>query len=580
MHLRSFSAPGALLLSIVACSTTDGSAPAEPTTVTAPELTTSAATSDHNDSKPSRPAFTPVANAVTKTVGVSAPNVLPPEFIETAVAQGSIPVENPASVKLPDGTTTTIPYYGYSGDGPLLPAPGAVPSDSALIEATKTEPDKNTYLVLSDQIGADANYDYGKHFVFQGHENGAAGVGFISRVNLDADAAHKVTVLASTLSDGTTPVPIIDGSTWDPFAQKLLFTTENDTPGISIVQATLDYPSSVDNLAGSFGIAAYEGVQNDSDGNVWLVEDSGGPTSTTYPHSKQPNSFIYRFVPHHANDLTRGKLQALQVISLQNGKPIVFHDGQSAADAASADVGDLHTYGKSFKTHWVTIHDTSVDGTASFDANALAKAKQATPFKRPENGQFRPGTGFGEFFFDETGDTDIRTEVGIPFGGFGSIFKLSQSRCSSNDGTLTLFYLGDSVHAGFDNVGFWSKNEVVFVEDAGDTLHTQRNALDSAWFFDVRTDYSKKGAAPVRLIAEGRDPSATLDSAFGAFSGFQNEGDNEITGFHVSNGDPSENGILGAQAPTAFSHGWRVFYTQQHGENYLWEILSKPSSDD
>jgi hypothetical protein len=578
MHLRSFSAPGALLLSIVACSTTDGSTPAASVNVGPAELTTSAAASSDHHGQSSGPSFTPVANAVAKTVGVSAPNVLPPEFFETAVAQGSIPLENPATVPLPDGTTSTLPFYGYSGDGPLLPAPGAVPSDTAIIEATKTEPDKNTYLVLSNQVGADADYDYGTHFIFQGHESGTSGM--ITRVNLDADNAHKVTVLASTLSDGTTPVPIIDGSTWDPFAQKLLFTTENDTPGISIVQASLEFPSSVDNLAGSFGIAAYEGVQNDSDGNVWLVEDSGGPTSTTYPHSKQPNSFVYRFVPNHSNDLTRGKLQALQVISLQNGMPIVFHAGQSAADAASADVGDLHTYGKSFKTHWVTIHDTSVDGTAAFDANALAKTKQATPFKRPENGQFRPGTNFGEFYFDETGDTDIRTEVGAPFGGFGSILKLSQSRCSSNDGTLTLFYLSDAAHAGFDNVGFWSKNEVVFVEDAGDTLHTQRNALDSAWFFDVRTDYSKKGAAPVRLFAEGRDPSATLDSAFGAFSGFQNEGDNEITGFHVSNGDPSTNGILGAQSPSVFSHGWRVFYTQQHGENYLWEILKKQSSSD
>ncbi len=228
----------------------------------------------------------------------------------------------------------------------------------------------------------------------------------------------------------------------------------------------------------------------------------------------------------------------------------------------------------------MTIHDTSVDGTSAFDANALAKAKLATPFKRPENGQFRPSTHFGEFFFDETGDTDARTEVGAAFGGFGSVFKLAQSRPSSNDGTLTLFYLGDAVHAGFDNVSFWSKNEVVFVEDAGDTLHQQRNALDSAWFFDVRTDYSKPGAAPVRLFAEGRDPSATLDSAFGSFSGFQNEGDNEITGFHVSNGDASNDGILGAQSPTALAHGWRTFFTQQHGENYLWEILSKSSSDD
>jgi hypothetical protein len=519
-------------------------------------------------------AFTPVASANGKQAGVSSSNVLPPELVEVADAQGSNPVENPATVTLDDGSVATIPYYGYDGDGPLLPPPGALPSDAGVIEATKTEPDKNTYLVLSHQSGADAAYDYGRHFVFQGHESGFTGV--ITRVNLDADAPHKVTIVATSFTDGT-PLPAIDGSTWDPFAKKLLFTTEEGgSPGVSVLEASLDFPSRVESLTGSFGNAAYEGVQNDSDGNVWLVEDAGGPTSSTYPHSKQPNSFVFRFVPHHAHDLTRGKLQALQVTSLRSNQPIAFHAGQSAADASSDDIGDLHTYGKTFATKWVTIHDTSTDGSAPFDANALAKAKLATPFKRPENGQFRPGTHFGEFYFSETGDTDARTEVGAAKGGFGGIFKLSQKHPSSNAGTLTLFYLSDALHTGFDNVGFWSKNEVVFVEDAGDTLHTQRNALDSAFLFDVRKDYAH-GAQPARLFAEGRDPSATLDSAFGSFSGFQNEGDNEITGFHVSDGDPGEDGILGARSPNVFEDGWRVFYTQQHGENVLWELLAKPT---
>ena len=129
----------------------------------------------------------------------------------------------------------------------------------------------------------------------------------------------------------------------------------------------------------------------------------------------------------------------------------------------------LHTYGNAFATAWVTIHDTDVDGTAPFDANAAAKAKLGTPFKRPENGQFRPGVKFKEFFFDETGDTDSRTEAGSAFGGFGGVFKLSQKGPSSNTGTLTLFYLGDIVHSGFDNCAFLTKNQIVFVEDAGDT---------------------------------------------------------------------------------------------------------------
>lgn len=44
------------------------------------------------------------------------------------------------------------------------------------------------------------------------------------------------------------------------------------------------------------------------------------------------------------------------------------------------------------------MHDTAVDGGAPFCATSAAKHAGATPFKRPENGVFRPGTGFGEFY--------------------------------------------------------------------------------------------------------------------------------------------------------------------------------------
>jgi hypothetical protein len=515
--------------------------------------------------------------AQPKVVGASSPTLVPPELILSPVAQGAYPVENPATVTFSDGSTTTVTNYGYDGDGPLLPAPGDLPSATHLVEASKTEPDKNTYLVLFGQTGADPTYDYGTHFLYQGHETGTTG--YITRVNLDADGAHRVTIMASTDRTGA-PIAAIDGSTWDPFAQRLIFTTEDG--GAPEYQATLGFPSLVEDISGSIGRGGYEGVQNDSAGNLWIVEDSGGATSASAPHAKVPNSFVYRFVPTRNDDLSHGKLQVLQVISLQSGKPITFQpastDPTVASPAVSPDVGDLHTYGKVFATSWVTIHDTAVDGNAPFDANAAAKAKGGTPFKRPENGQFRPGMAFKEFYFDETGDTDNRTEAGSAFGGFTSVFKLSQTSPSANTGTLQLLYLGDQPHAGFDNCTFLSKNQIVFVEDAGDTLHTQRNALDSAYALDVTVDYSNLANQPVRLIAQGRDPSAVLDSAFGGMPGFQNEGDNEITGIHMSNGDPSPAGLLGATVPRQLTGGWRLFFTGQHGENYTWEVLLNPTA--
>src|SRR5262245_7437625 len=510
-----------------------------------------------------------VPHANAKVAGFAPPNVLSPELDEAIVAQGSMPLEN--------GTADFV-FYGYNGDGFMLPAPGDIQAPGHNVEATKTEPDKNTYLVLAGQDGADPQYNYGTHFLFQGHESGIGNPkkGYITRINLDADGAHRITLMASTDVDGN-PLPVFDGSTWNPWAQRLLFTAEIRGSG-GVWQATLDYPSLVEDISGALGRGSYEGIQNDADGNLWIVEDDGGANgSANLSHAKQPNSFIYRFVPKDPRDLKAGKLQALQVLSLaQPGQPIVFHAGQADADILSQDVLDLHTYGKVFQTRWITLHDTDTDGTKPFDANALAKAAGATPFKRPENGMFRPETDFREFYFTETGDTNALTEAGSQRGGFGALMKLTQENPSADTGMLTMFFQCDVAHTGFDNLAFWSSDHLVVVEDAGDTLHTQRKALDSAYVLDLQVDYSDPTAPPpLRLLSQGRDASATIDSGIGsvANNGFQNDGDNEITGIHISDGDPTRRGILGAKRPRPFDEGWRVFYTQQHGDNVTYEIL-------
>ena len=502
------------------------------------------------------PGYTSVGSANTKAPGVASPNGLSPELSGSIVAQGSQPLENPSG---------TIAYYGYLANGPMIPLPGT------LTEASKTEPDKNTYLVLKHQHGFDPRYDYGTHFLYQGHEVGA---GMITRINLDADPAHRVTLMATQDTNGHA-LPVFDGSVWDPFTKQLLFSAELGTNG-GIWQATPDYPSTAVDMTGIFGRGGYEGMQVDSAGQIWIVEDSGGKAgSGPLASAKQPNSFVYRFVPKDRHDLgLGGRLQVLQIEGLDH-KPMVF--GGTTQQAIDADIlsqgmKDLHTYGNWFDTNWVTIHDTAVDGTTAFDANALAKAAQGTPLKRPENGQFRPDSGFQEFFFDETGDTNANSPANAGFGGWGGILRLVQDDPRSNHGSLTLFYAGDQAHTGLDNTAFLSRNGVVFVEDAGDGLHTQRNSLDSAYLFDVRVHGPQ---TPIRLIAEGRDVSATIDSALAGTPGFQNEGDNEITGFHVSDGDPSVRGLLGTDAPRPFrgdSAPWRVFWTQQHGDNATYEI--------
>jgi hypothetical protein len=524
--------------------------------------------------------LTGVPSAAPKAAGYAPVSQLSPELRQVVVAQGAMPLENPQGI---------VGWYGYENDAPSpdnAALPQFVPAAGSTTEAQKTEPDKNAYLVLKNQHGADPKYDYGTHFLFQGHELGApvagGSQGLITRINLDADTAHRVTLLATQDTQGN-PIQPIDGVTWDPWAQRLLFTTENASA--PTYAATLSVPSQVEDISGSIGRGGYEGIQNDSDGDVWIVEDIGGSNKGTTT-AKRPNSFIYRFVPSRPDDLHNGKLQVLQVLN-DAGAPVTF-ESQAALNAP--DQVALRTYGKSFNTKWITIHDTGVDGTTPFNANTLAKTFHGTPFKRPENGQFRPGSKFGEFYFDETGDTNATSpENGNPTtgaggaGGWTSIFKLTQRSGSSSTGKLSLFYDGNESVASLDNVAFLSRNLISFVEDAGDGLHSQRNGLDSGWVFDVTKDYST-GIQPLRWLAEGRDPSATLDSANGGFG--KNEGDNEITGIHVSDGDPSENGILGAKTPSLKpgNSNWRWFYTQQHGDNFTWEVTladqSKNYSDD
>jgi hypothetical protein len=113
--------------------------------------------------------LTGVPSANTRSAGYAPASVLSPELAQIAVAQGSTKVENPS---------VAVSYYGYDNDvlGPegqplMVPTP-ATPAT----EAHKTEPDKNTYLVFKQSLtGADPAYDYGTHFLFQGHEAGAPG---------------------------------------------------------------------------------------------------------------------------------------------------------------------------------------------------------------------------------------------------------------------------------------------------------------------------------------------------------------------------------------------------------------------
>jgi hypothetical protein len=482
-------------------------------------------------------------------------NLLAAGFNTKIVAAGTDPLENPT------GVYTT---YGFLDDN----------ADPAL--RTRSEPDQNVYLTTgSDPGGPTAGYDYGTHFLIQGHENGADQA-YLTRINLDVtDPEHRITLLNGMLGDGTTGLGSVDGSTYDPFNGLLLFTEEAGNAG-HVLSTPLRWADTTapahDFLDGSMGNAGYEGIAPDSLGDLYLVEDTGGAgvlDNGVATKVRQPNSFVYRFVPAaHRGDLTAGKLQALQI--LDNGTPITWHDrAVSAADARDDALGEpiLHLHsGAVLNANWITIHDTAVDGTDPFDANALAKAAGATPLKRPENGKFVPGTDFRSFVFAETGDTD--KEAGLypgaaARGAWGSIIRVDMPQAGSDTATVKTVVLGEEAHNSFDNLTFLDSHTFLAAEDRGDTLHDQENALDSVWSYDLNQPLGAIEADAKRLIALGRDPEA---SAAGAE-------DNEPTGVFVSDGATTQADLLGANDPST-QPGTRIFFTDQHGVNRTFEVIA------
>jgi hypothetical protein len=157
-------------------------------------------------------------------------------------------------------------------------------------------------------------------------------------------------------------------------------------------------------------------------------------------------------------------------------------------------------------------------------------------------------------------------------GSWGSIFRVDLRRDDdddddhgnghgsdkhqSDDGRISLFFLGDREHNSFDNLAFANHNQLLAAEDRGDTLHDQLQTLDSVWAFDARNPRR----TPIRFIALGRDATSAVAGAE----------DNEPTGVFVSNGSTSKEQLLGTEQSLDDARG---FFTQQHGDNNVFELF-------
>src|SRR5581483_12398081 len=200
-------------------------------------MAASTAAADHvrvfNEKVSGVPAANPVAIS---------PNVWSPEFTTGLVEQGADLLENPSGV---------ITSFGNLGEG------------------SRTEPDENTYLILDHNPGGPTpGYDYGRRFLFQGHEN-SGNLAYVTRINLDViNPDHRITLLTPVGTNGLTGFNSIDGSTWDPFSRTMLLSQEAGANG-GIIEMSGDFDpaagagANLRTLYGSIGRGGFEGVHAD-----------------------------------------------------------------------------------------------------------------------------------------------------------------------------------------------------------------------------------------------------------------------------------------------------------------------------
>ncbi len=513
---------------------------------------------------PLSPSLSNVPSANTKSDGYAPASKLSPELRQIAVAQGATALENPSAL---------TSYYGYdndvlnvAGQPQMLPTP-----TSPTAEAHKTEPDKNTYLVFKNGLERRRRRLRLRHAL---PLPGPRGRRRRRRLHHPDQPRRRRRAPGHAAGRPRTPtasrLPTIDGSTWDPWAKRLLFTTENARRA---------------DLRGDAGLPV--------DGRRRLRRARPGrlrghPERLRRQHldrrgrrrleqaghrrAKRPNSFVYRYVPAPSRaTCQRGKLQ----VAAGAATPTANRSPSPARQRSTAPTRSRSTpTATSFKTRWVTIHDTAVDGDRAVRRQRTRQGRRTRRRSSdPRTAPFRPGSDFTKFFFDETGDTNATSVENDTARRLGLDLRAHPERPERQHRHAALFYKGDEAHSGLDNVDLPLAQPRSPSSRTRATRCTPSATRSTPASSGTSTpDYSNPANQPVRWLAEGRDASATLDSANGGFG--TNDGDNEITGVHVSDGDPRpERHPRRRRSRTSNSDGWRWFYTQQHGDNHTYEVL-------
>ena len=166
-----------------------------------------------------------------------------------------------------------------------------------------------------------------------------------------------------------------------------------------------------------------------------------------------------------------------------------------------------------------------------------------------------PARSFREFFFTETGDTNALTEAGArATAASAALFKLSQQPPFGQPGHAEAVLPGRRrAHRLRQHRVLVTKDRLVVGRGRGrHAAHAaQRARLGLALRRTARLLESGQPADPdPRPGPRRRRPPSTRRCS--ARHGFQNDGDNEITGIHVSDGDPAWSASSARRSRTPF----------------------------
>ena len=195
-----------------------------------------------------------------------------------------------------------FPFYGYDGDGPMLPAPGDVQTPTHNVEATQDRArQEHLPRARPRRHGADAALRLrprtsssratrlrsgrsGRGCVHLAHQPGRG-----RRAPRDAARRPRHERRADPDDRRLDLGPVRAAA---PVHDRGL-----ERAAASARRRSTSRPPSTTSRAPS-ATRGYEGIQNDADGNLWLVEDVGGADGRGQHARAQPNSFVYRFVPN------------------------------------------------------------------------------------------------------------------------------------------------------------------------------------------------------------------------------------------------------------------------------------------